>query len=71
MKEKAQDLVDRFKDIKVGTIDQGRVFYVGDALAKQCALICVDEILDALYEMRDAHKKYNYWQRIKKEIENL
>ena len=44
-------------------------------MAKQCALIAVDEILDFILITLEWDKKYNgnviYWQEIKQEIELL
>ena len=37
--------------------------------AKQCALICVDEILDAVTTIAD--KKFDFYTEVKKEIEKL
>ena len=45
-----------------------------DKIAKQCALIAVDEILDDdMYGMEEEHfeKRINYWEEVKKEIEKL
>lgn len=43
--------------------------------AKQCALIAVDEILDAItfnmYDEDAYNKEDNYWQEVKQEIELL
>lgn len=48
--------------------------------AKQCALIAVDEILDALaeyddrnntYELQNMDRDFNYWQEVKQEIGKL
>ena len=39
------------------------------AIAKQCALICVDEILDAVTTIAD--KKFDFYTEVKKEIEKL
>ena len=36
-------------------------------LAKQCALIAVDEILNVLFQ----HHKIDYWKEVKQEIEKL
>lgn len=67
-------------------VDRFALNYSGDALidyeyAKQCALICVDEILRELHH-HDPHNEAgdctqgiieskNYWQEVKQEIENL
>ena len=39
---------------------------------KQCALICVDEILSAIdwHEFETPNKELEYWQKVKTEIEN-
>lgn len=37
--------------------------------AKKCALICVDEILNAVATIAD--KKYDFYTEVKKEIEKL
>jgi len=45
--------------------------------AKQCALIAVDEIIEALleydirnatYELQNMDRDFNYWEEVKKEI---
>ena len=55
-KEKAKELVYRFR--------------IGDrnmkSKAKQCALICVDEIFVDCYEIRES-----YWLEVKQEIKKL
>jgi hypothetical protein len=38
--------------------------------AKQCALISVDEIWNALEDAR-VFEEYDYWQEVKKEIDEL
>ena len=58
-KEKAQELVDKFEQLVNGK----------DENTKQCALICVDEILNGsrLFYIED----YDYWKQVKQEIETL
>jgi len=55
-KEKAMEIAMKFD--KKGETDN----------AKQCALICVDEILETYI---DLDPKLNYWQEVKKEISRL
>jgi hypothetical protein len=40
---------------------------------KQCALIAVDEIIDAIdwHEFETPNKEINYWLDVRKEINNL
>lgn len=77
-KEKAKELVEKFKDYVHG--------YVGGSMlsnyeyperilsqAKECALITVEGILDTLKECWDeegAYKQYEYFDLVKKEIQN-
>lgn len=62
-KEKAKELINRYLKILAGG------FYDVREEAKQCALICVDEILSGsrLFYIED----YDYWREVKKEIELL
>ena len=60
-KEKAKELVDRFIP-KEESIEFAHV--------KQCALICVDEILDNQYDLITLPYKA-YWQEVRQEIELL
>ena len=56
-KDKAKELVDRF--IWIDCISD----------AKQCALICVDEILREIPKRFDIEERY--WERVKQEIYKL
>jgi hypothetical protein len=70
-KEKAKELVEDMHDApEIGYNEH----------AKQCALVAVDEIIDALaeydnrnntYELQNMDRDFNYWQEVKKEIEAL
>ena len=62
-KDKAKELVDRFLGIT----------YNWQA-AKQCALICVDEIINTYptpWSSLDIDPQKEYWQEVKQEIEKL
>ena len=63
-RSKAEELVDKFYPMFTNS--------VRDTLAKQCALIAVDEILEETME-RDGMRVVNnqYWVDVKNEIENL
>ena len=67
-KDKAKELVDRFLDVDDG-IDYENGCGVTLYQAKQCALICVDEILDAVTTIAD--KRFDFYTEVKKEIEKL
>ena len=56
-KDKAKELVDRF------------IWIDCSSDAKQCALICVDEVLDAVITIAD--KRFDFYTEVKKEIENI
>jgi hypothetical protein len=66
-KDKAKELVYRFLKEFPSTEDIG---FGQIKIAKQCALICVDEIIKVL----DEEEKYTaeaYWKDVKQEIEKL
>lgn len=62
-KEKAQDLFDKFNNPETTNYP-----YVHNA--QQCALIAVDEIMDAL-DANNTGWNFLYWQEVKKEIDKL
>lgn len=76
-KDKAKELVDRFLDEQNDTNELSQ--------AKQCALICVDEIMiiidvihiehmqnaPTLYMNSEGKDQYHYWKEVKQEIEKL
>jgi hypothetical protein len=65
-KEKAKELVDKMK-LKKDVIDDNNYWSANESGAKECALICVDEILnshiDSIYE--------TYYLKVKEEINKL
>ena len=69
MKEKAKELVDKFlnlknKGAKVRNLDVYQI--------KQCALICVDEIMKASEVFDDYRRsETEFWQGVKEEIKKL
>jgi hypothetical protein len=67
-KDKAKELVDRFLSIE-GADDCGNSY---SCVAKQCALICVDEIMESFnpleYYPEDLR---DYWQEVIQEINKL
>ena len=66
-KEKAKKLVDMFLNEQNDTEEISQ--------AKQCALICVDEILKNIPEEVMSYKPFmmntDYWQEVKKEINKI
>ena len=62
-KEKAEELVEMFMNIKKQKLSDYSIIY--HPTAKQCALIVVNEILDAINEWD------YYWEQVKQEIEQL
>ena len=74
-KEKVIELVDKFT-LYVGTDVNGDECYVDILEAKQCALICVDEILEFAYDVEwekreEAVSKLKFLKEVKKEINKL
>jgi hypothetical protein len=60
-KEKAQELVDKFRISKAIT----------ESYSKQCALIAVGEIMNVIIGSYDYELEKIYWQDVKNEIEAL
>lgn len=74
-KEKAIELVEKYKKHVNGFVGSSMLSnteYPETILnnAKQCALICVDEIMEIKSVYHDTDL-YDYWQNVKQEIENL
>lgn len=78
-KEKAEELVLKFMNLQEPNYN-----WFHKELAKQCALIAVDEILNQFIGIFNAFKKqsiifgkvedsenFKYWQQVKQEIEKL
>jgi len=71
-KQKANELVDKFKDcvgLDIDT-DMGWKLQSKNDNAKQCALICVDEIINAIDNLQ-YNRKTDFWENVKQEINNL
>ena len=68
-KEKAQELYNKFYN----TDSHGNSVKLRESLAKQCALIAVDEILESIHytEYPMPTKDIDYWNQVKTEIELL
>jgi len=68
-KEKAEDIVRKYSTYVVmwtGGVETER------QNVKHCALIAVDEIINSRPAITDSQIEYqNYWQKVKKEINNL
>jgi hypothetical protein len=69
-KEKAESLVEKFENLNsIKMSDDSRIEY---PTARQCALIAVDEVLNALEEHRWQNRLImEYWEEIKQEIKSL
>lgn len=67
-KEKAEDLV-----LKYLRIDNNTSEWFNTHIAKQCALIAVNEIIKTIEysSQADEMSKTSYWQKVKTEIEKL
>ena len=76
-KEKAKELYDKFyfvnsESVELITGEYEMLFSLHESDAKQCALIALDEIIEAL-ELNSWQnvKQIKYYQEIKQEIEKL
>ena len=64
-KEKTEDLIDLFSR-------DGYDIIMSEKLAKRCALVTCDEILNALEENRWQNRlMMDYWEEVKQEIKQL
>ena len=70
-KEKAIELVERFRmyDIQICDLMGSELKGYEEEHYKQCALICVDEMLREIPKRFDSEERY--WEDVKKEIEKL
>lgn len=70
-KEKAEELFEKM--LKCDKVDD--YSFIGSFAAKQCALIAVDEIINANPHSNpfntDVYSTMEYWQEVKQEINNL
>jgi hypothetical protein len=71
-KEKAKELYLKFYSKIPSIQDEGQI---QDEASKQCALIAVEEIIQAIdfdwMEVQNLESVHRYWQEVKKEIEKL
>jgi hypothetical protein len=67
-KEKATELFEKM----LSTDKVDNYSFVSNNVAKQCALICVDEIIKEVTPKVSIYTyKLQYWQEVKQNIENL
>ena len=75
-KDKAKELIDRFSNVKRPML-KGHNLSVNmhQEHVKQCALICVDEILKNqpydIYTIDQCNNLTKYWKEVKEEINKL
>ena len=71
--EKAAELFKRFYCFPNNS--KHKIGYIQFNTAKQCALIAVDEIIKTLVELSNGEFTFihnvQYWQEVKREIENI
>jgi hypothetical protein len=65
-KEKAEELINKF--YRIIPLDKMTIDY---NLAKKCALIAVDEILNVIEDEREGFNWKSYYLEVKQEIEEL
>jgi hypothetical protein len=65
-KQKAEDL---FYEMSTNSSDEDH--HCSRYVAKNCALIAINEILSVITNSNDYYIMSNYYQQVKKEIENL
>lgn len=71
-KEKAIELVDMFMEHTVEWDNVTEYAFDSEYHAKQCTLIAVDEIIEALHEHHWQNRLIiDYWEEVKHELEKL
>ena len=65
-KEKARQLIEKYNLVVLDTALGG-----SNTRVKKCALIAVDEVLDYLNKIMIPNPFGQYWNEVKKEIENI
>jgi len=72
-KEKAKDLFTTYRFAL--SIPNAPLGEYKNQIAKQCALICVDEIENAIdfdwMQIQNLDSEHRYWQKVKEEIKKL
>jgi len=68
-KKKADELIKKFHDIDMVDND-GDTYWMERKNAIQCALICVNEILNECIEINTdkSLERFNFWQEVKAEL---
>lgn len=66
-KEKATELFEKM--LSTDKVDS--YSFVSNNVAKQCALICCDEIIQAMDDVMLPNPFKQYWQEVKQNIEKL
>jgi hypothetical protein len=65
LKEKAKELIDKYQFVYIQN-------YTSMFEVKECALIAVDEVIEALHEHHWQNRLIiNYWEEVKQEIVKL
>lgn len=72
-KSKAEELVNKYRIILMQSGTDAGEEILCTTIAKQCALVSIDEVLFALkYDMNDPTSgSIRYWNEVKQEIEQL
>jgi hypothetical protein len=72
-KDKAIELVDTYRIMLMNSDTECGEEILCTVIAKQCALIAVDEIIKQCWDYRDIdlQASYDYWQEVKHEIQLL
>ena len=65
-KEKAEELVEKMLGDNNHYLNKN--IEIDKLIAKQCALICVDEILESIWHIAGEHLRVKYWDEVKQEL---
>lgn len=72
-KEKAEELVLKFKEVYMGYGFNEVMWHTPSDVARLLALRCVDEIIIAIdwHEFETPNLQFYYWEKVKTEIQKL
>ena len=72
--EKSIKLIDQYRLILIHSETDAGEEILCTTIAKQCALVAVDEILNqdaAAFDVTEREYHFGYWQNVKQELEKL
>ena len=70
-KDKARDLVEKYRELipfNDNEFSEKEMYQAQLSIVKQCAIICVNEMLDCNSTCVDSEDEFEFWKEVKYEI---